>query len=471
MKFILKYYFLKLNNAIEFFRQGCAVMSSTLKFFFCVFSLHALINTSIAQTILYESKFNGRLDNFYAVPLGDSILFSFDENGVKRTTWIVDSLQIRDSITIDIISSLNFNGEVYLYHLKQNKISKQLKALVANTNKKNRVESASEVALEGTILGIYQDNNLHLVMLDDKGIEITIIEINKLDVVSKKTFKLPINVLQYITSAPADFYTTESEVNRFIGTSKLKLFKYKQYKELYITVDETEVQLPATWVIKLNLETGDVISSKIPADNEKNEFSSFMLDEKLFRTSIGKKQFGVSVFDVNTNERIASSVLPPEQTDFKVYFRYGRKNVIHKRETFSRMIKGSYHHTPMVNVIKQDAKYIIQWGTYYNEKGFFPYGGSEFPLLGVATMIIGSVIIQSMDGPGINQYFYYEWNTQNNTFNIRDTPDRMTREKIDQYEIDLRRRPRYKNYIAYKDGVAAIYYDAKLKAISVVYFK
>jgi hypothetical protein len=89
---------------------------------------------------------------------------------------------------------------------------------------------------------------------------------------------------------------------------------------------------------------------------------------------------------------------------------------------------------------------------------------------GIITTIVGTTVLQMMEGPGVNRYFYYAWNEQQNSFQRLDPPLRLVRAAIDCYEIDHVIRFEDKRYIAYRDGIAAIYYDSSARTVSVVYF-
>jgi hypothetical protein len=245
----------------------------------------------------------------------------------------------------------------------------------------------------------------------------------------------------------------------FKGTSSVKLFKYDN--NLFLVIDHSE----GTSVTNLHLQTNEVTNSFFSA-NSSDLFSSFILDGKLFRVSNGKKKFVITIVDMNTKEQIASSELPEIHEDFNVYFRYGRKNIITQNAKFSQMMKDVPVSTPTINVVKDQDSYVIQWGGYYNQNGMVLPTPS---ISGVIGALVGTALLQAREKPGVHRYFNYEWDHQN-AFKIRDLSTMLLKEKIDQFEIKNRTRVDYKSYIAYKGGLAAVYYEAKKNNLSVIHF-
>lgn len=438
------------------------------KFFFLTI-LYFITNLTIGQRILYEYQSGGTMRDFTAIPVGDSILFSFEQQllnmKMKKMVWVTDSLPILDQIPIEgIIAAENAGPETYLYFLKEKDKSIELKALVLNSVTKERSETSTSLALPGTILGSYIDKNLCLVALSENGTQFSIIEINKLSIVNQKTFTLPVNLFAFDSQGPPDFISEESHTSTFKGTAKVKIFRYDKF---YITIDRPyELEKSGTDVITIDPDTERITNVSIPAGTT-GEFSSFLVDGKLFRTSIEKKKLSLTVFDALSKGVLARSELSPSNPEFNVYFRYGRRNVIHHKETFSKMMKTSTTCKPSVGVIRNESKYIIIWGTYFNDEE------RMMPTLTIGGIIatFADALLQPKEGPGLSRYFYYTWDPKHNTFEVTNSSLPFLRQKIDQYEINLHIMHEYKSYIEYKNGLAGIYYDSKAKRVSIVHFK
>jgi hypothetical protein len=418
---------------------------------------------SIGQEILYTHHSTGKLKDFSAVRLGDSLLFSFKDipvnsRRVNHAVWLADSaVHPVDPLDADIFAAARYGHADYLYFIEEKSRSRRLKAWIYNDSTKARVESADTLFLHGKIIGSYVDRNLFVVSFREMGSELSLVEINRMRVVSEKRFRLPQPVAPEIAVGPVDFYTDTSEVNTFQGRSHVKVFKYDK---LYVIYDLGS----RTYVMTLDPQTGAADVKSFLASSEAADFRSFLIDGKLFRILHSKKKFQLDIFDLATSAQIAKCELTAAQPDFNAYFRYGRKNVIHHKHKFSNMLKAANVSAPQLAVLKRDGQYIVQWGDYYDENGM---GGAGAGIIG---MIVTTAILQMMEGPGLNHYFYYAWNEQQNSFQRLDPPLALVRDAIDCYEMDHVVRFEDKRYVAYRDGVAAIYYDSSANTVSVVYF-
>ena len=419
---------------------------------------------SRGQQILYTHHTTGTLKDFSAARLGDSLLFSFkdipnDSRRARHAVWLADStVHSVDPLDVDVFAAARFGHADYLYFIEEKSRSRRLKAWIYNDSTKARTEAADTLFLHGKIIGSYVDKNLFVVAFREMGSEISLVEINRMRVVSEKRFRLPQPIAPEIAAGPVDFYTDASEANTFQGRSHVKVFKYDK---LYVIYDLGS----RTYVMTLDPQTGATDLKSFLASSEAADFRSFLIDGKLFRILQSKKKYQLDLFDLATATQLAKSELTATtQPDFNTYFRYGRKNVIHHKHKFSGMLRAGNVSTPQLTVLKRDGQYIVQWGHYYDENGMVG------PAAGFIGMIVGTMILQMMEGPGLHHYFYYAWNEHQNSFQRLDPPLNLVRDAIDCYEIDHVVRFEDKRYVAYRDGVAAIYYDSSARTVSVVYF-
>jgi len=417
---------------------------------------------TIGQQILYTHHTTGTLKDFTTVRLGDSLLFSFkdipnDSRRSQHAVWLADSVaHPTDPVDAEVFTAARFGRDDYFYFFEGKSRSRRLKTWIYNDSTKARVESADTLFLHGKIIGSYVDGNLFVVSFREMGSELSLVEINRMRVVSEKRFRLPQPIAPELAAGPVDFYTDASEIT-FQGRSNVKVFKYDK---LYVLYDLGS----RTYAMTLDPQTGAADLKAFLASSEAADFRSFLIDGKLFRILHAKKKFQLDIFDLATSAQIAKSELTAAQPDFNTYFRYGRKNVIHHKHKFSNMLKAANVSTPQIAVLKRDGQYIVQWGDYYDENGM---GGAGAGIIG---MIVTTAIMQMMEGPGLNHYFYYAWNEQQNSFQRLDPPLNVVRDAIDCYEMDHVVRFEDKRYIAYRDGIAAIYYDSSARMVSVVYF-
>lgn len=417
------------------------------------------------QKLINEFVPQGRLRDISAVPIGDSILFSYRENvsdtTVNRSKWITNSSATPYDVPVNVFAAANAGNDIYLYFLEGKTKARELKTMMFNRETRMRHEIKDHLSLPGTVAGSYVDKNLFVFLLQDKGLTLTLLEIHKLNIVSEKKFKLPVNLSYYLgKELEGDVFYNNSEVHSFKGRSACKIF---MSDKIYITIDQRNLNSPwKTTVLMIDQNSNKV--TPVDFNTSSNAvFSSFILDGKLFRTFNARKKFSIEIFSLDTYDLISKSELLPDHQDFPIYFRYGRKNVIHMKEFFSRMRKAASVCEPSLVILKNDGRYLIQWGSYFDDNGMM--GGN------IITMVVGTIILQLMEGPGITRYFYYEWNESENTFRVKEPSVQLTRQKIDNYEISQRVAYKYKNYVEYKGGVAGVYYDTKSNKASVVYFE
>jgi hypothetical protein len=436
----------------------------TLSTFLCFFLF--LIQATFPQKVLHEFRGGDRRNGFKIHAIGDSILLQFDESlpsgGINRSYWITGEATTGDKIDEDVLAVVKTEGRTYFYYLDGRAKSRTLKALVAEGSTKNPVEAS--IPINGTLIGKTAGHHLTLYTLDDDGLTLTIRLINGMTVAVEKKFKLSANLHDNATENGIDFFSASTSFTSFKGLANIKF--YHSDSVMYVTLDRSRL---TTLVMRLDLKTGEVTTKAIPFSGPEN-FNSFYLDGKLFRVFNTKRKFELSVYDVATGTLLAKNEIPDTVPDFKVYFRYGRKNIISHKALFHQMTGDAKVSWPSIAVEKVDDKYIIQWGGYYNQNS----GGIVAPtptLAGVLTAVIATTVLQLREKPGVLRYFYNEWDGGTG-FKVRDYPPstQLPREKIDDYEIVHQPRVSEKSYVQYKNGIVAFYYDRPENYLSVVYF-
>ena len=442
--------------------------ASLLTIFFILFTTV----DSLSQQILYDYKSKGGLKDFNALPIGDSILFSCEEfvanTWIRKSKWITDTQISGFNLPTDAFAAATFGNEIYLYSLDGKPKSRVLKAVSLNPNTKVNQESNIALPLTGTLVGNYIDKNLFLLLLQDHGRSLRVVEIHKMNIVNEIHFKLPISLSYHLwREFSGDLFFKPTALNSFKGNSKVKIFKSDKF---YITLDQRDPSSQwNTLVLTLDTFTQTVTSSEFKTKTNA-VFSSFILDDKLFRVLNDKKRFIVEIYSLRSGTLVSQSEVGAHDEDFPIYFRYGRKNEINADERFSSMQRFAGHSEASLVVHKVAGTYFIQWGTYFNDNGMT--AGGIYPV-GMMNMLVGSVILHLMEGPGVNRYFYYEWTEPDNMFRVREQKVELIREKIDAYEIAKNEAGityKHKSYMEYKAGIIGIYYDNK-KNLSIVHFE
>jgi hypothetical protein len=439
--------------------------------FLATFQFH----TTFAQKVLFEA--HGRFENFSTMPAGDSVLFKYDKilftGSATQSVWVGDSLKAPCYTPKNILAAINFSDEVYLYSLDGKKRSRELSAGVYNKTTKATMLLDSIINIGGNIIGSFIDGkSIVFVLLGDQGKTLSIFEINKMDIVSQNTYTLPTDAIaNYVDKEhPVEFYTTQSEVNSFKGIGRVKFYKYDKY---YITLDQRDIF--TTWLIRIDPETKEVSHMTFNPQTD-HDFSSFYLDGKLFQTSLDRKELDLTIWDVESKNILMRNELKIGQTVSPIYFRYGRKNIIHNKIKTENLLGSAAVSEAIIEVFKKDDQYIIQTGTYYNRnKGVFfvPINPAAI-LVSVAATIIYNSIQQAREKPGVSRYFYAGWDETKNILNEKDPAAETLKEKIDNYEIAQHKKRidySYKRYSPFKAGVLCTYYSSNTDTATLVYFE
>lgn len=435
-----------------------------------------------AQTKLFQVDVRRRLDNFQAISVGDSILLSYDEDlnekWTRKTSWITRGLERQYLLAVDPLAVARKQDGDYLYYLdvSSNKVV-TLKCLVIDRNSKKQSLSELNVPIRGRILGSFVDGSLFIVVLDRIGLGLSILEINRGEKLKEQRFTLPLDILRYVENYEAEVFMPNSPVDSFKGFSNVKAF-YRNGQILltidYIAPDISKApnvsQLPekriGTTVVKIDPEQNQLTSFILPT-TKKGVFGSFIVDNLLFQILPREKIFQTFVYDLDTKKLLGTDSIQRSLDDFRCYFRYGRKNVIGRNATLHQLMDEAVLSTPAIYVEKSNGKYVIQWGTYFNEKGAITPRPS---VVGMITSLVGTTILQLREYPGVHRYFYYEYDTLTG-FKRRNLTTELLHEKIDHYELDYAVDVTFKTYINHAGGVAGIYYDAKKNKLSVIAFK
>lgn len=432
------------------------------------------------QKILCEISTGNNLADFTAVAYNDSVLISFVEipqsgNRYKRTRWLRSDGTFRnDNLMVDVFAIQKFDDEVYYYFFSGKKEKLLLKAIVEKPEFSSRKESVIELPVAGMLIGSKLSNNLSLLFFDEEVNQFTILEIRGLKVISERKYSLPEQFSKYVKKpSDVELFTEQSELNTFKGWSKVKVY---WYNNVYIAIDEPAIsgntkRAVQTQVYLLNdeHESNEVI---VIPEESRDDFRSYILDKKLFRSVVSKTKFTLSVYDLDSKELLGREEILKGQATFNTYFRYGRENRISKNETIDIMIRTAGLSSPSLNVLKDSSGYLIQWGLYFNDKGMQGPAGMA-SLAGLLVMTVGTAIKQMNDGPGVSRYFYYSWSSDTNKFSFNDSPN-TNRSKLDAYEIAMGERKAkvtMKNYIEFRDGLLGIYYEFNKEKATIVQFQ
>jgi hypothetical protein len=461
-------------------------------FLFCFFITHG-------QQILFRGPCRGSILDLSALVLGDSIFLNYTENLVGgstiagRASWIrPDGSVSPDKHIKGLTDVVPYGSDLYYYYFEETKETVKLRASVQKIGLHQFFTPENSIDLpEGSLIGSFKKGNIFLVTINNKTNEIIITEIEKLDVISQKRYALPFKISDFYSNSDfAALFEANSPLSTFYGYQPFKVIIDSAVQMVFdlpkrkpggsVEINETLVLTPAENnqlkittlkadkpVVKPGFQTGP---NRVPAKTI--PISSYVIDGKLFRVYNSAKLYKLTVTDIATDSIISTKELKSETENFKGYIRYGRENGVSDRQTVSSIMRATTS-TAILNVTSTaPGKYIIQWGTYYDDNGVGPVILNP---IGLLVTVVWTAANQLRPGPGIARYFYYEWDAFSNTYRPIENASDFLRIKIDDYEIaDIRNNDahiRFKEYIEYRNGVLAIYHDKKKEEIKLVYFE
>ena len=436
------------------------------KFALVIVSLF-LINWGQAQELIGKLSSKRTLGEFQAVAFNDSVLISYKESPKTAssrnvTKWLRLNGTLRnESYLGDVFDIRKFDDGVYYYFFAEEKKRPVLKALIEKVGME-REEFSSYIEIGDKVIGSYFENNLFVLSFNEDTNQIRVKEINGMKVVNERKYVLPIPFSKYLKKE-FQIFNGQSVLNAFMGWAKVKFYLYK---DLYITVDEPyssdagKKQIVQTRVFILKSGSEVVETFNFP-ELSRDKFCSFVTGTKLFRTTISKKKFSLNVYDLQSQKLISQREILEGQESFNAYYRHGQENIVLHNQPMSLVMKGAWGGIPSLVVFNDSVTHVVQWGTYFDEKGVI--GVSPTNIIGLLVMVVGTTAKQLGDGPGISEYFYNEWNSSSGEFILNKDPGNA-RNKIDQYEIDMALKGvkyKYKTYVPFQEGVLALYFDDK----------
>src|SRR5690606_33924966 len=424
----------------------------------------------------------GWMRDFQLTSAGDSVLFSYVHAGeagkMKVSQWIRnDGTLNRTFFAQDILAISRSKGHTYYYYIDEVEKQEVIRAIAYDSTVNRAADHPGYVPIEGRLVDVFMGENPVIITYQRRENKIVVREINGLDVVHEQKFIPPVDLSDYVSkSSPPEFYSLESQLNTFKGDSKVRFYWYDR---LYVSVDDTYI--PSRSVSRerkthlFAFHGQDSVEHMVFPIETIHGFRSFVLDGMLFRSMTSRRHFVLTVYDLETRAQLAADTIEREQSDFDVYIRSGKKNEIRRDGASRRMMGYSSMHVPLLIVHRagRSGEYIIQWGTYYNEKGMGGLGGLGPTPAGFLTMLTVTAIKQMAERPGLSVYFYSQWRRDGTFVAHKDTVG-LLREDIDNYEIEMASEKKgdlqYKGYIDHNGGVVAVYYLVKQDKARLVYF-
>lgn len=442
--------------------------------FFCFYP------DAFSQQVIAEFSSKNRQFDFNAIPVGDSVLVSYDEAvgpSAKRTRfvrWVSKDRVVNDIYCPTNVFAVEHDGNGLYYYYKE---KKAIKAFERTTGTQSIIQVPGSIEFNDEIvLANYVKENLFFITLKAEGKILSISEVSGMRVVKTTSYKLPISLSGLITRRTPIELFDEPLLNMFKGIAKVKIFISDT--GTYLVIDDRRpeqttvgknvtpgpnVGKSATHVFYLSGE-GKVEYHHFPSIR-KFESGSFLYDTKLFQNHISKDKLSLIVFELSGKQLIrydvnADSLRGVPKSAQKINLRRG-KQLFQGWDTFRGMFKQVPWSDPLIGVTGGDGRYQILWGTYFDEKGIGAAGGAD-PVAMMITLAVSTAIVQAFDGPGMSRYFYFDTDLKGgNVLPVETSHPALVRSKIDEYERNRQKKKKSpfesKSYFQLSDGVVAIY--------------
>lgn len=441
-------------------------------------SLAIILNVlpSCGQTLLAELTTNKQHLTLMPLTYNDSIFYSFSEHGQYKDFWIRKDGTVNDAgINRPVFAIIGSGNSTHYYSLNKVNTSFLLHVLTKGINGVTEIDSSFLDISNDMWVSSYVDKNLFVVLFNKEANEIIWHEIDGVRLLSSKKFKMPFNLAFHLKkSSQLEFINEAGLINTFSGSSKIKFFRYG--KELYLVLDRPYKSINEkgiTHVVKFSYSAQQVTHHEFPT-NATVDFSSFFIDEKLFRSFVTSKKFIMRIYDLTTKEVLSEKEIVRSEDNTTVFTRHSRKNSIQDNETLAMVMKLATISEPSLAMVKDGEKYQMLWGTFYNENHVTAPG--MLNPFGVISWVAFNAVVQSMEKPGISRYIYFACDSTNLTFEPSQavSPTIAVRKLIDTYEVDLEKKNTkidFKVYLPFEGGLVGVYYLPKEDLVKLVRFE
>lgn len=438
------------------------------------------VSDAFPQQVIAEFSSKNRQFDFKALPVGDSILVSYDEavgtSSQRRrlVKWVSKDSVVDDTYCPAGVFAVERKGNNLYYYYKEKKSIKAFER-VAGTQSINYLPASVEFD-DQIVLANYVRGNLFFVTLHGEGNIISVTEISGMRVLKTASYRLPISLKELITRrTPIELYH-EPRLNMFKGIARVKIFISDA--GTYLVIDDSRPeQTPAGKNVAPGPNVGKATTHVFHLGNEgkvgyhrfpsvrKVGFGSFVFDGKLFQNQISKSKLSLLVFNLKGQQLMrydvnADSVWGPPKSAHKINLRGGKKH-FQGWDNFRLMFKQVPWSDPLIGVAGDDRGYWIQWGTYYDDTLL---GAASGPNLAaeIISFAVSTAIVQAFDGPGVSRYFYFNTDLdQGKILPVQSSTPGLPRAKIDVYERDRQKKKKSpfesKSYFAISGGTVAVY--------------
>jgi hypothetical protein len=429
-----------------------------------------------SQTILSEIAVAGTVNDIQVFPYGDSLLVTLQQKIRDNITqpqvfWVYNRKVTQCPPFFDsddqVLAIAEYRTTPCLYIADG--IGKKNSLLAISSEGTQTLLSSDD--LDGRIAGVFHDDRITVVTINNRKNQLKVFEIDGLKVVSEKTFVTQYNIRGSIPVAIGenDWMSIEK------GMSVAKLYKYSDKLSLVIDDNQFGTMESSTTLIEFSLDTGKTQEFRIPAKGMQL-FRSCLYGDKLYRLCIFRDMLYLS-----TNNAYTGKLLAAEKIDngagFKkqtITSRSGNTMIRHDN-TLHGMIRLAQTCVPSISIVypptdTTDAELMV--GTHVQEQNIV---AGTYPLVGA---IGGAVIAVTLRSIAINKgqyHYFYARPNRNREFDfVADADSQSANAKIDHYELVQKEQYAMhfdvKDYLKIGDAAIGLYYSTKTNTISLVKF-
>jgi hypothetical protein len=459
-----------------------------MKRYLPVFLYFSLVNIAHGQETYAELNLeSNKIDDIQAFEVGDSVFLTYTDKDVRRTFWI-DGSGKTSQVYLTHVGEIRLCGiqknpdTTFLYYLKEEDQLLRLSVLKQSSHGGNIYSGGKPVNFSGDPIAIYTDDQeLIAVSYEKKYNSVEIISVRRGIQASRMVLQMPEDFRQY--SSSSGFITSTELTTIAQGSAPTKI--YKDGRSIIFTIDEDRFAAgkSATRIIRIDLSTGEHVMHTLPGPDD-HKFSSFYLDNNLFRLATSYNSFQWSVYDVQTGNSVYTKNLDKEKSlrNQNVLLRMAESQEVWHVPLYG-MIGDYAEPSIIVERIPGTGNLRILTGTFQNSKAVaLPAGGT--PLAMLTTLVIKNVINQLEAPPGINKYFSLTGNVDKG-FDFEPVENNSSpslRQIIDDYEISRTSGvPKnaekwswfllYKGYLQLQDGALGIYHEKRKEGKKLILLK
>ncbi|CAN5182289.1 hypothetical protein BH09BAC3_BH09BAC3_01050 [soil metagenome] len=406
----------------------------------------------------------GQIESLQAFEVGDSLFvrwkFQLGRPVERQAFWISSDGKISEhpqsaKERSNFIQVSRKGDDFYFYFITRDSNKFKLRAQIYNRITKKSEILKKSIVVEGPLVSSFKNDHVNILCLAETKKAMIAYQLDGMELIDAHEISIGWAV-EPLKKGHLEFYDRMKISNANIGTSRAKLIRDDSL--LYFLWDGPNI----TMILRISLPEYKI--KRFYLQQTPNlKFTTFVLDDLLYKVSREKKVIMLDVLKLSSGEKIQTIRYDFSEAGLKnSYSREGSKHLIQKEKKFDVTV-GLYDELDWSLIVERgtiDNK--VRIGVYFNEKGVYTGG----PLTGgIASMmfniIVQNAIIQSMEGPGISRYLYFVESKDHTVLSDDQTGNQLCEsQRADDYEIAMeeeKKKIKLKAYATFKGSLVGIY--------------